>query len=596
MPDLRLSPTLNALWAGLLVDELVRQGVGLFCLAPGSRSAPLTLAVAGHPTARHLMHFDERGTAFAALGYARATGRPAVWITTSGTAVANGLPAAVEADEDGVPLILLTADRPPELRDTAANQTIRQPELFGPFARYRADLAVPTAAINPAYVLTTAAQAVARARGTDAGAGAGPVHLNAPFREPLAPVPDGSIPPGYLDGLDRWLESDQPYTRYAAGAGRPPDAAVADLWARLRQHARGLVVAGRLNTQAEGAAAQALAHRLGWPLVADIGSQVRLGLADGAIGHADLILSSDTFRAAHRPNAVLYLGGRALSKKLGQHLAAARPDPFAIVRPDGRRFDPDHVVTDRVQADAVAFAQATESLPARTSGGVSDWTRRWREAEAAVCASLRKQLDGDSADLTEPQVARLVTRYLPAGSGLVLAASMPVRDADLFASPGGPAVPVAMNRGASGIDGTVAMAAGFARGLGKPVTLIVGDLALLHDLNSLALLRHEGQPPVIVVAVNNDGGGIFHFLPVSGHERFEALFGTPHGLGFEHAARMFGLDYAVPESSSHFRQVFREFHASGRSAIIEVRTRREANRALHAALRQAAAAAVDRTL
>ena len=155
MPDLRDAPTINALWAGLLIEELVRQGVGLFCLAPGSRSAPLTLAAAQHPAARHLMHFDERGTAFAALGYARATGRPAVWITTSGTAVANGLPAAVEADEDGVPLLLLTADRPPELRDTAANQTVRQPELFAPFARYRADLAVPTAAIGPAYVLTS---------------------------------------------------------------------------------------------------------------------------------------------------------------------------------------------------------------------------------------------------------------------------------------------------------------------------------------------------------------------------------------------------------------------------------------------------------
>ena len=591
MADLRAVPTLNALWAGLLVEELVRQGVGLFCLAPGSRSTPLTLAVAAHPTARHLMHFDERGTAFAALGYARATGKPAVWITTSGTAVANGLPAAVEADEDGVPLVLLTADRPPELRDTAANQTIRQPELFAPFARYRNDLAVPTAAIDPAYVLTTAAQAVARALGPDAG----PVHLNAPFREPLAPVPDGSIPAGYLDGLARWLDGDAPYTRYLAGAGAPLSSEIQQLWGRLCRRERGLVVAGRMQTSEEGEAATEIARRLGWPLLADVGSQVRLGLDDGAVGHADLILSSDAFREAHRPDAVLYLGGRALSKKLGQLLADARPDPLVVVRPDGRRFDPDHVVTDRVQADVEAFAEALVSSPS-AAPATSDWLASWRRAETAVRASLRRQLDGERSALTEPQVARLVTRHLPAKSGLVLAASMPVRDADLFGATDGPRVSVAMNRGASGIDGTVATAAGFARGLGGPVTLLIGDLALLHDLNSLALLRQPDQPPVVVVAVNNDGGGIFHFLPVAGHERFEGLFGTPHGLGFEHAAQMFGLGYARPDSTAAFRDAFQAAHAAGRSAIIEVRTEREANRALHAELRKAAAAAVDQAL
>ena len=591
MPDLRAAPTLNALWAGLLVEELVRQGVGLFCLAPGSRSTPLTLAVAAHPTARYLMHFDERGTAFAALGYARATGKPAVWITTSGTAVANGLPAAVEADEDGVPLILLTADRPPELRDTAANQTVRQPELFAPFARYRNDLAVPTAAIDPAYVLTTVAQAVARALGPDAG----PVHLNAPFREPLAPVPDGSIPTGYLDGLAHWLDGDRPYTRYVAATGCPADAYLADLAQRLRRHERGLVVAGRLHTAAEGAAARRIADHLGWPLVADVGSQVRLGLGDGAVAHADLVLSSDAFRETHRPDAVLYLGGRALSKKLGQLLADARPDPLAVVRPDGRRFDPDHVVTDRVQADVEAFAEALVSGSAAAAAS-SDWLASWRRAETAVRASLRRELDDGPSELTEPQVARLVTLHLPENSGIVLAASMPVRDADLFGATDGPRVPVAMNRGASGIDGTVATAAGFARGLGQPVTLLIGDLALLHDLNSLALLRQDGQPPVVVVAVNNDGGGIFHFLPVAGHERFEGLFGTPHGLGFEHAAQLFGLDYAQPDSTVAFRDAFLAAHASGRSALIEVRTEREANRALHADLRARAAAAVDQAM
>ena len=586
MADLRDAPTLNALWAGLLVEELVRQGVGLFCLAPGSRSTPLALAVAEHPAARHLMHFDERGTAFAALGYARATGKPAVWITTSGTAVANGLPAVVEADEDGVPLLLLTADRPPELRDTAANQTIRQPEIFAPYARHRADLSVPTAAVDPAYVLTTAAQAVARALGPPAG----PVHLNAPFREPLVPVPDGSVPSDYLHRLERWLEGDAPYTRYVHSLPSPSAEEAEGVWRALRQHERGLVVAGRLGTREQAEAAAQVGRALGWPVVLDVGSQGRLGMASGGIAHVDLILSSESFCDTHRPDAVLHLGGRALSKRLGQFLAASRPAAYAVARPDLRRFDPDHLVTHRLQAHPVALAAAW--APTDFAAPASVWAGAWEQADAAVGQALRQSLDAESAPLSEPRLARLVTRSISAGGGLVLAASMPVRDVDLFGATDGPRVPVATNRGASGIDGTVATAAGFARGLGGPVTLLIGDLALLHDLNSLALLRQPGQPQVTVVVVNNDGGGIFHFLPIAQHERFETLFGTPHGLGFESAARMFGLAYAAPKSAREFQEAFREAQTAGAPAILEVRTDREQNRALHALLRRAAAEAI----
>jgi 2-succinyl-5-enolpyruvyl-6-hydroxy-3-cyclohexene-1-carboxylate synthase len=293
----------------------------------------------------------------------------------------------------------------------------------------------------------------------------------------------------------------------------------------------------------------------------------------------------------HRPESVLYLGGRALSKKLGQLLAESKPHPFVVVRPDLRRFDPDHVVSDRIQSDVQALARTLPGPPPPQS----DWLRSWRQADMAVRGMLRERLDSRD-ELTEPQVARLVTRHLSADSGLVLAASMPVRDGDLFAAPDGPRVPVAMNRGASGIDGTVATAAGYARGLGGPTTLLIGDLALLHDLNSLALLRQPGQPQVVIVAVNNDGGGIFHFLPIADHERFEGLFGTPHGLGFRHAAEMFGLRYAAPTSAADFERAFREVRGSGESAILEVRTDREANRVLHAELREAAVSAVDDAL
>lgn len=574
------APHPNRLWADLLVEELVRCGVGLFCLAPGSRSTPLVQAVAANPEARHLMHFDERGTAFAALGYARATGRPAAWVTTSGTAVANGLPAVVEASVDGVPLVLLTADRPPELRDTGANQTIPQPSVFGEYVRWRFDLPAPTAEIDPAFVLTTADQSVHRALGRPRG----PVHLNCMFREPLdADAPDD-------DGLARWRASGEPYTRYVAPES-VDRAAVADLTERLRGIERGLVVAGRLATRAEGEAAARLAGALGWPLLPDVGSQVRFEDSAVACPFYDQALGSDAFREPFAPEAVIHLGGRVTSKRLGRLLADARPDPLVVVRDDPFRFDPDHVVTDRVVADVEAFCGALAEEVRRRAESPTPWLKAWRAASVAVSDTLDAHLS-ESGVITEPAVARLAARH--AGAGLVLAASMPVRDADAFAALGGTATLVASNRGASGIDGTVATAAGFARGLDAPATLLLGDLALLHDLNSLAMLRDPAQPPVTVVAVNNDGGGIFHFLPIAERaDVFEPYFGTPHGLGFEHAARMFGLAYHRPETLAGLDAALGEARSSGRSALVEVRTERVANRALHADLLARCAAAVD---
>lgn len=598
---LREAPNLNYLWAGLLVEELVRQGVTLFVVAPGSRSAPLAAAAAANPRAHATVHFDERGAAFCALGHARATGRPAALVTTSGTAVANAWPAAVEADADGVPLLLLTADRPPELRETGANQTIRQPGLFGDLVRWRFDCPPPSLDVPAASVLTTAAQAVYRAM----RAPRGPVHLNLMFREPLAPEPSEDRPrfPDYLNGLSGWLASDAPYTAYAAPArGRPEAPEVSRLRARLLEVERGLVVAGRLQTADEGAAALRLAGALGWPLLADVGSQTRFAEDGEGVRCAAyaLALAADAFAAAHRPEAVVYLGGRVTSKRLDRFLASARPDPFVVVRDDPFRFDPDHLVTDRLEADVQAFTAAmrTEGTVRR---GDDAWRAVWRAACEAAAGAVQEALAEQGA-LTEPGVAALVGREIGEGTGLVLAASMPVRDADTFMALAPDAPPkhviVAANRGASGIDGTVATAAGFARGLGRPATLLIGDLALLHDLNSLALLR-DG-PPVVVVVVNNDGGGIFHFLPIAEHEGasrfFEPFFGTPHGLHFEAAARLFGLGYAGPETPAAFASDYRAATASGRSSVIEVRTDRGANVTFHRDLAIRAARAVEAAL
>ncbi len=565
----RDTPRANRLWAYLIVEELLRCGVDFFCVAPGSRSTPLVAALAANERARSLIHFDERGTAFAALGYARATGRPAAWITTSGTAVANGLPAVVEAATDGVPMILLTADRPPELRQTGANQTIDQPDIFGDYVRWRFDLPAPDNCIDPAMVLTTVDQAAYRAGRTPQG----PVHLNLMFREPLLPEP--GVEP-VLSGPSSWVRHGRPYTRYAATKPAVGEMEVHRLWETLRPVKRGLLVAGRLASRKQGEAVLRLADTLGWPLLPDIGSQVRLG-SEGLAAHYDALVAGDSFAETHAPEAVVHAGGRALSKRLEQFLASSRPDPYVVVRENPFRLDPAHLVTHSVEADVLDFCSALARVAAEDPPATdSSWKAGWLEASEEVGRHLDGELSGEP---NEPLVARVLSQNAPPNHGLVVASSMPVRDLDTYATTNGAPVPVAANRGASGIDGTVATAAGFARGLGQPVTLLIGDLALLHDLNSLAMLR---DVHVVVVVLNNDGGGIFSFLPIAGREQFfETYFGTPQGVGFEPAAKMFGLAYEHPGTMEGFVEAYGSACAHNSSTLIEIETDRGENVALH---------------
>ncbi len=563
----------NRLWAYLIVEELIRCGVDFFCVSPGSRSTPLVAALSENPKAKPLVHFDERGSAFAALGYARATGRPAAWITTSGTAVANGSPAIVEAATDGVPMLCITADRPPELRQTGANQTIVQPNIFGDYARWSFDLPAPDLSVDPASVLTTVDQAVYRAR----RAPEGPVHLNAMFREPFLSEPEIQ---GELDfRLDSWNGGEEPYTRYADTRPAVDAEEVGRLWEKLRLAQRGLIIAGRLGTRIQGEAVARLAEDLDWPLLTDINSQLRLGNDRQRVAYYDALLTDGHFWEEHRPDAVVQFGGRPLSKRLEQALARAAPENYMVVRDNPFRLDPNHRVTQSVEADVVSFCAALSEAAEKNPGELmSGWSAGWFKASERVGDLLDERLAGKE-ELGEPSVARLISRHIPEGHGLVLASSMPIRDMDTFAAVDGTAVPVAANRGASGIDGTVATAAGFARGLGKPVTLVIGDLALLHDLNSLAMLK---DLPVVVVAINNDGGGIFSFLPVARQEKiFEPYFGTPHGLNFKAAAGMFGLEYGQPDSAVELVKAYQSACARQAPTLIEVKTNREENIALH---------------
>jgi len=578
------APNTTYLWTQLLVEELVRNGVETFFIAPGSRSTPLTVAVARHPTAKTVLHVDERGNAFAALGYGRATQTPAAWITTSGTAVANGLPAAVEASVDGVPLLLLTADRPPELRDTGANQTIDQVKIFGDYVRWQVDVPPPTDEIDPAYVLTTVDQAIHRTT----RAPAGPVHVNCMFRKPLEPVEsEGSVT--VPTAVEKWAAGTDPYTQCPTPVPTPSGPEVEALAEDLSSTGKGLVVAGRLDTAAAADAMQRLATYLGWPLVPDLTSRLRLGTGQGAgqVPYGDLVLTSETFREAHAPEAVLQVGGRFASKRLRLFLRDSTPETWAVVRPDPSRIDPDHRITHHVEADVPTVADA---LIARLDdgGGATDWRTAWTTASERAEAVVRTHADETDA-LTEPLMATVLTDEMPSNHALMAASSMPVRDLNRHGSTAAHAGPAYANRGASGIDGTVATAAGVATGRDGPVTLLIGDLALWHDLNGLALLQDR---PVVVVVVNNDGGGIFHFLPIREHDDFDPYFTTPHGRTFEDAAATFDLPYHRPETPTDFRAAYEEACRSGESALIEVETNREVNRRVHEALERRVAAGV----
>ncbi|TMA09852.1 MAG: 2-succinyl-5-enolpyruvyl-6-hydroxy-3-cyclohexene-1-carboxylic-acid synthase [Deltaproteobacteria bacterium] len=574
------APNLNQLWANLLVEELIRSGIDYFCLAPGSRCAPLTTAIASSSRARNILHFDERGAAFHALGYGRATGQPAVMITTSGTAVANVWPAVVEASEDRIPLIVLTADRPPELHDAGANQTIDQVKIFGPYVRWQKDLPCPTTEIGPETILTTVDQALHRSRCSPQG----PVHLNCMFREPLAPASSGEDYGNYLSDLARWEKSGKPYTTYAPPTQMASANSLLDLAQMLNSAARGLLVVGALRDGVVSEAVRRLSDKLGWPLLPDIASGLRLGVnSTHTIAYYDHIIAASRFASAHAPDIVLHLGGRLTSRRLLEYIEGSRPSAYIIVDDHPFRYDPAHLATLKVQASVDSFY---ETLSSRLTPRVcSPWLEDWRRATRLVDEVLTN-FPTRSPTLSEPLVARLVSQEIGAERGLFLGSSMPVRDMNHFGALGGPSIRVAANRGASGIGGTVASATGFARGLNHGVTLLIGDLALLHDLNSLSLTRSLDAPMTLVV-LNNNGGGIFSFLPIAQFEDiFERYFGTPHNLDFEGAARMFGLEYVRPSSKFAFVEAYRAAAKKQQSTLIEVVTQRKENYDLHIALQR----------
>ena len=562
--------TANLRWAALAVEELIRHGVTRFYAAPGSRSTPLVYAAATNTKADLRLHFDERGVAFRAVGYARASGRPAAVITTSGTAVANLLPGVVEASQDGVPIILLTADRPQELRDTGANQTIDQVRIFGSYVRWQIDLPCPSPQIVPEFVLSTVDQAVYRATGPEPG----PVHLNCPFRKPLLPSADTTRGLSLIpEELSQWYHSTRPYNRHS-GSDRRLDAIEGkSLIERINAADNGLLIGGALRSKSETEALKQLSAVLGWPTVTDITSGLRMGGEwPNRVGHFELLLASRLMPAADQFDMILHVGGGLVSDRFESWLQANPPRSYVRVAAHPRRLDPTQHVTERCDVNVADFCRVLAgSSKGRLPGAAAAAVLRAEQ----VAAQTVVQLLSSELTLTEPEIACLAAHQLSLGDGLFLGNSQSVRLANWFTNNDGPQVVVGCNRGASGIDGTIASAVGFAEGLGRGIVVLLGDLALLHDLNSLALMPQAPQPMVLVV-INNNGGGLFTMLPIASHtEVFERCFVTPHGLTLGAVAQQFGLGYFHPKNSEEFVLQLQSALRAQVPALIEVTTRRD---------------------
>ncbi len=575
----------NTALASAFVEELGRCGVRHAVLSPGSRSTPLAVALHREAAIELSVIVDERSAAFFALGAASATGAPVAMLCTSGTAAANFHPAICEADISAVPLIALTADRPPELRGIGAGQTIDQLKLYGDSVRWFCEVGNHDA--DDAGLLhyrSVACRAVAAARGD---ARPGPVHLNLAWREPLAPVEEaGAV--SAADPLALEGRGERPLTAVASAPPAPDEFLLSELARHLGAAERPLIVAGRQSDAGLREPLAGLAAAAGAPIMAEPTSQLRVGPHDRShvVSAYDSILRAEA--APAEPDLVLRFGEMPTSKPLREWLAAAAADQL-VIDPTGGWNEPTNRAAAVVRAEPAGLAAgiAERLSPPRGTG----WPDAWLEAEAAA----RSALDAGLAEIegpSEPGLATALGAAYSDGDLVYTASSMPVRDQEAFLPPSDADVLFLANRGANGIDGLVSSGIGAAHASGRPTVIVTGDLGLLHDLGGLAALR-EVTDPVRVVVVNNDGGGIFGFLPQAEAmptDEFEALLGTPRGVDVGGAAALFGLEHREIGDLGELPAALK-----AGTGLIEVRVDRAENVEIHRRLAVAVAEALVAT-
>ncbi len=591
-------------------DELSLAGVRHVCACPGSRSTPLAMIAAERNDLKLWMHLDERSAAFFALGIAKQTGDPVAAICTSGTAAANFMPAVVEARYGRVPLVILTADRPPELQDVGAPQTIDQQHMYGRHAKWFTSMMLPEASSEALrYARTIAARAVSTAGSTPYG----PVHVNMPFREPLVPVIPGRKT---LELLSRREQtSGRPDLAVSTSSRAPDTSTIRRLAADLVDVDRGLIICGPIDNEGYADEVAALAAVLNFPILADPLSGIRSGIHDrtNIIDAYDALLRDPMFTERFAPRVVLRFGAMPTSKPVLQYLQHYPACRQIVVDGGGGWNDPTGLAQDFILADEPAFCIAltdavmnieTRNLDANPRIGWSskpstdnadesaaDWARLWREANRIA----RQSIDTTVSAFTESFEGRSIATLcdlLPQGATLVVGSSMPVRDLDTFVGSSDLAIRFLANRGANGIDGVVSTALGVAATASGSVALAIGDISFYHDLNGL-LAAKQYPIDLTVLLLNNDGGGIFSFLPQAAHPaHFERLFGTPHGLSFGPSVEMFGGRFHQANGPSELESMLVNALVTPGLDVIEVRTERLRNVELHRQVWPAVAAAL----
>ncbi|HWA25460.1 MAG TPA: 2-succinyl-5-enolpyruvyl-6-hydroxy-3-cyclohexene-1-carboxylic-acid synthase [Lacunisphaera sp.] len=551
----------NSLWCGVLVETLVRLGLRQAVISPGSRSAPLTFALARHRRIEAIPVLDERSAGFLALGLAKQRHRPVALVCTSGTAAANFLPAVVEAHESGVPLLVLTADRPPELRDCHSGQSIDQQELYGGFVNLFQEMPVPAANLGKLRGLRKLLESAWKATALPM---VGPVHLNCPFRDPLPPLPQAM--PAEITG-----QAVRKVLLAGAGASSLQDRASLGAKPRRPGTEPGVIVVGPndpASPRSFVAAVDRLARALGWPVLADALSPLRMDAAAAGplVAHYDAILRNRKLADELQPRQVICIGGWPTSKVLREWLQRADPEVWLLTeRTDN--LDGLHLRTRHIRGEVEAWCRAhCGSRPLGTQG------RRWLAEEKRVAAALGTAL-GRAKGLVEPAVVPVLSKHLPRGTPVFVASSMPVRDMEYFWPVSKGRQRIVFSRGANGIDGTLSTALGLAHG-NRPAVLLTGDLALLHDTNGF-LSASKLRGSLTIILINNHGGGIFEHLPVAQFDPpFEEFFATPQQVDFRSLCATYGVKHVAVTSLAQFARLVANLPRNG-VRVLELRTDRK---------------------
>jgi 2-succinyl-5-enolpyruvyl-6-hydroxy-3-cyclohexene-1-carboxylate synthase len=544
---------MNDYFAKQIVHQLAELGIRRVFIAPGSRSTPLAYHFAQDERIEKVVHFDERGLGYNAYGFAKGSKTPVVIVVTSGTAVANLFPSVIEAFYEEVPLIILTADRPVELRDCGASQTIDQVKFFGTHVKWYFEVPCADPAMPAGFIGTTIGQAVGKAMESPRG----PVHLNCLFREPFFSNQEiETTAPVHFEPSQRTLTSSS-----------------IEQWGKkLSSCERGVIVAGTLHSSRSLKPIFALAEQLDWPILPDITSNLRSeGHHSHVIPYYDMVLRI----APHfKPDCILHLGDRLVSKTQLQWIGKSAAPLHAVVADHLQRSDTTHTMTHHIPIDPTLFCeQLLPFVPRRVS-----WLQHW----TALSEVIEGHLDELIPSTSEPGLIRFLHHHLPPHYSLFFANSMPAHDANQLFFPRFHRAPIYCKRGTIGIDGNLAAIAGIAEGTKRPILAVVGDQTALHDLNSLSLLQ-KSKVPVILVIVNNQGGGIFSFLPIAEKKDvFEQCWGAPHAWNFQEAAKMFHLPYVSLTDASLLTKYLRE----EKTMVIELHTHRQENFLLHKAIEE----------